>query len=162
MPREGQWEVPDGTSSEVEMGDFLYGLVRMLKPALVVETGTYLGHSTRLLVEACFDNGFGKVVSCDVEDRNVFNAIPSHCELRICSSLDLPELGTADLVYSDSEQNLRMKEYELVKPGCVFVVHDTARSYTGNPDQSWLGKWVRANGGITFDAGRGFGILCKK
>ena len=162
MPREGRWEVHDGTASEIEMTDFLYGLVRMLKPKLIVETGTYRGHAAMSMAEACLENSFGKVVSCDIENHNVFNPLPDLCDLRISSSLDLPELRTADLVYSDSLVPLRPKEYELVKPGCVFVVHDTARSYTGNPDQSWLGKWVRAQGGLTFSAGRGFGILIKR
>ena len=48
MPREGRWEVHDGTASEIEMTDFLYGLVRMLKPKLIVETGTYRGASIHL------------------------------------------------------------------------------------------------------------------
>ena len=158
MPREGRWEVHDGTASEIEMTDFLYGLVRMLKPKLIVETGTYRGHAAMSMAEACLENSFGKVVSCDIENHNVFNPLPDLCDLRISSSLDLPELRTADLVYSDSLVPLRPKEYELVKPGCVFVVHDT------NNADDWTTKlkdWVHANGGLTFSAGRGFGILVK-
>ena len=158
MTREGRWEVHDGTASEIEMTDFLYGLVRMLKPKLIVETGTYRGHTAMFMAEACLENSFGKVVSCDIENHNVFNPLPDLCDLRISSSLDLPELRTADLVYSDSLVPLRPKEYELVKPGCVFVVHDT------NNADDWTTKlrdWVEAKGGLTFSAGRGFGILVK-
>jgi hypothetical protein len=141
------------------MGEFLYGLVRMLKPNLVVETGTYKGRTANQLYLAVVANGLGRFVTCDPYDWSPAFRYPS--DYRKCSSLDLQELREADLVFSDSDQNIRNKEYALVKPGCVFVVHDTGRSYNGNPDAEWLGKWVREQGGLTFNAGRGFGILVK-
>jgi len=169
------WTEIDDVAAEVEMGDMLYGLVRMLKPALVVETGTYHGHSTVWLDRALCKNAFGKLVSCDIVcgeapgvpnidyrelsggDHKTF----AHTIFKFCSSLNLPELKEADFVFSDSDQNLRQQEFELVKPGCVFVVHDTARSYTTNTNQHWLGDWVKSQGGLTFAAGRGFGIIIK-
>lgn len=163
-----QWNELDGTAAEMEMGEVLFGLVRMLKPELVVETGTYVGSTARWLGFACRDNLFGRVVSCEINERMHIQTVvnyratePIPVELRLCSSLDLPELRAADFVFSDSAQELRAQEYELVKPGCVFVVHDTAVSYSTNTDQAWLGKWVLSQGGLTFDAGRGFGILVK-
>ena len=157
------WTEIDDVAAEAEMGEFLYGFVQMLKPDLVVETGTYKGHSSFLIFEALLANESGKLISCDIEEYpRIFQTSDKCVEFRICSSLDLPELKEADFVFSDSDQNLRQKEYKLVKPGCVFVVHDTARSYTTNTNQQWLGDWVRAEGGLTFNAGRGFGILIKK
>lgn len=155
------WEVYDGTASEVEMGELLYGLVRMLKPRRLVETGTYKGHSTRAIGRACFKNGFGHLVTCDIAAYD----FPKYDEdfvpdFRICNSLDLPELRDADFVFSDSHEDVRMLEYELVKPGCVFVIHDTDQPYhSSNPP--YLGELVKKAGGLIFHAGRGFGILVK-
>jgi len=145
------------------MAELLAGFVRMLKPSIVVETGTYRAHTAIFLGEAVMTNGFGHVWTCDVEmgiaHLQRIEGLP--VTFVKCSSLDLPQLREADFVFSDSAQDTRAREYELVKPGCVFVVHDTRTSYNGNPDQYWLGKWVRSQGGLTFEAGRGFGILIK-
>lgn len=155
------WDIYDATASEKEMGDVLHGLIRMLKPELVVETGTYKGHTTRLLAIAVYLNGMGRVVTCDpIDHGHVPHDFPY--EYRPVSSLVLPELREADFVFSDSEQSIRKQEYELVKPGCVFVVHDTRMDFTGRNPAGFLGDYVRELGGLTFEAGRGFGILIKK
>lgn len=153
------WEVYDGTASEVEMGDLLYGLVRMLKPDLVVETGTYKGHSTWRIAEALHKNKMGSVITCDIADYGA-SYYPASASYLRCNSLDLPELKEADFVFSDSHEDVRMLEYELVKPGCVFVIHDTDQPYhSSNPP--YLGELVKKAGGLIFHAGRGFGILVK-
>ena len=161
------WTEYDGTAAEAEMGEFLYGLIRMLKPKLVVETGTYKGYTTKQIGLALGLNGEGQLVTCEINPEYI-SAAGLHCdwhggpiEFRHCSSLDLPELRTADLVFSDSDQNIRKDEYALVKPGCVFVVHDTDQSFNGQQPQDWLGQWVKSQGGLVFHAGRGFGILVK-
>lgn len=158
-----RWTEIDSTAAEVEMGDLLYGLVRMLKPGVLVETGTYKADTAKRLGEALRDNAYGWGWTCDVEwgEAHLEKIADLPMTYVKCSSLDLPELREADFVFSDSGQLTRPKEYELVKPGCVFVVHDTGMSFTGNAQQDWLGQWVRVSGGLTFPAGRGFGILIK-
>jgi len=59
-----------GGDSEVEMGELLYGLIRMLKPDLVVETGTYKGGATRYMARACKENDSGHVVTCETHYPN--------------------------------------------------------------------------------------------
>lgn len=154
------WEIHDGTASEKEMADVLFGLVRMLKPELVVETGTYRGHTTAILACAVHLNGMGRLVTCDT---TAYDLEPCDFiyEFRQTSSLYLPELPRADFVFSDSDQSIRKEEYALVKPGCVFIVHDTRLDFTGRNPQGFLGDFVRELGGLTFEAGRGFGILIK-
>jgi predicted O-methyltransferase YrrM len=158
-----KWIELDPVSAELEMAEFLHGFVRMLKPEIIVETGTYHGHTANFLGASVQMNGCGHVWTCDIERAighlQRLDGLP--VTFVKCSSLDLPELREADFVFSDSGQDIRAKEYELVKPGCVFVVHDTAVSYSTNTDQHWLGKWVLANGGLNFNAGRGFGVLIK-
>lgn len=158
------WTEIDSATAEVEMGDLLWGLVRMLKPEIAVETGTYRGTTARQIAQALWANGCGHLWTCDTEyDYKYLNVLAGLPATYVkCSSLDLPQLREADFVFSDSGQEIRAKEYELVKPGCVFVIHDTDTSYTANHDQQWLGKWVLSQGGLVFPAGRGFGILIKR
>jgi predicted O-methyltransferase YrrM len=51
---------PDGGSIDTAMADLLYGLVRVVRPAWVIETGT--GFSTLVLAAACLHNNWGKIV----------------------------------------------------------------------------------------------------
>jgi Methyltransferase domain len=154
------WSIDDGASAELEMGEFLHGLVRMLKPDLVVETGTYRGMTAYTMALACQFNGLGRVVTCDPVRHSDMDVFLENDYLTYIqgSSLDLPELRLADLVFSDSLVPLRIEEYKLVKPGCVFVVHDTNNADDWTPK---LQNWVRSEGGLTFPCGRGFGILIK-
>lgn len=51
-----------------ESGDFafyLYGLIKMIKPKMVVELGTGYGATAFLAAQACKENGHGKVVTVD-------------------------------------------------------------------------------------------------
>lgn len=59
---ERQW--PTGSMWAVE-GQFLYALVRALRPALVVEAGTMFGCSAAHILSALLKNRFGKLVSID-------------------------------------------------------------------------------------------------
>jgi predicted O-methyltransferase YrrM len=148
----------DGMASEYEMHDFLYGLVRLMKPELVVETGCYHGLMTRRLGEAVSANGHGKVISCDVEPEQVSQAI-SRCEglpveVRLSKAEDLPELHDADLIFSDSSEQSRFLEYHRAKPGCVFLMHDTDNTPS-------CGEFMRSKNALLFHAGRGVGLLIK-
>ena len=154
------WISRDHMATEMELGDVLYGLIRMCKPDLVVETGTYKGDTTKRLVEAVLINQKGRVVTCDTE----IHPVPLYSDgvtlqFKHCSSLELPELREADLVFSDSgyseeDMFLRAAEYRLCKTGCIFVAHD-AYTFPG------MGVFIRSNGGIVFPFSRGFGIMIK-
>jgi predicted O-methyltransferase YrrM len=47
----------ESSSSRPEEGRFLYSFVRMLKPGIVVETGTFVGYSSLCIAQALEDNG---------------------------------------------------------------------------------------------------------
>ena len=155
------WISRDHMATEMELGDVLYGLIRMCKPDLVVETGTYKGDTTKRLVEAVLINQKGRVISCDPEAHGIPIYQDSvHFEFRQCSSLDLPELMQADLVFSDSGDDeesaleLRSTEYLRCRRGCIFVAHD-AHMFQA------MGDFIRRHGGIVFPFSRGFGIAIK-
>lgn len=152
------WECPDETASENELGDLLYGLVRMLKPKLVVETGTYKGHATISLAHACFTNGFGRVITCDPLDWEPLDN-PFPAEYRLCASADVPEIEECDFLFSDSGYEFRSAELGRLKKGCIALVHDTEISY--HSDIPPLKGLVETLGGIAFSTYRGFGLLKK-
>lgn len=147
-------------STEVEMQEFLYGLVRYLKPELVFESGACHGYGAMALGLACQFNGFGNVVSYET-DAGLVKIAKETCshlpcvEIRQGDSTLAPELRQADFIFSDSTYEARIQEFALAKQGAVYVVHDT-RLY---PD---LGQFVRDQGGTAFDRGRGFGVILKR
>ena len=72
---------------EVEVAEFLYSLVRMLKPEKIIETGTHLGISSTYMACALQRNGKGKVTT--------FEVIPQHLN----SSTQLwKDVGVSDYV----------------------------------------------------------------
>jgi predicted O-methyltransferase YrrM len=124
-------------NSEVEVMEFLYGLVRLLKPALVVETGSYAGLTACTMAMACKDNRQGKVVTCDVDSAAIEatqrlaaeNGISRKWLQIICrAALELPagyRVQDADFLFSDSSYESRVEEIKLLKPGAIGVLHDT-------------------------------------
>jgi len=161
MPNEHGWQVHDAASSELELQELCFALVRMLKPDLVVETGCYMGAMTLWLGLAV--SARGRLVSCDTDrDRVVEARIRTRhlpVEVHHCRGADLPELRQADFVFCDSDYRCRAEEIELAKPGAVILVHDTRISYDSEiPPLEGL---VRELGGITFDSHRGWGLLRK-
>lgn len=50
----------------------LYSVVRIHKPILIVETGTYQGYSSHVIIEGLKRNNVGKFITCDVLDHRVF------------------------------------------------------------------------------------------
>lgn len=53
----------EGWGIELETGDALWGLVRAIRPALVLESGSGKAISTRFLAAACQVNDHGRVVT---------------------------------------------------------------------------------------------------
>lgn len=60
-----------GMAIELEVGEFLNALVRMTKPAIVVETGTHKGFSTLMVAQALKANGKGHLYTFDLTDFGV-------------------------------------------------------------------------------------------
>jgi predicted O-methyltransferase YrrM len=135
-PEPKLWKCFDEQSAEVEVLDFLYSLVRTIKPQLIVETGTHKGLSSCYMGKALRDNGRGKLITCEVEPKLQSYAIDlitkarlvEHVECRLVSSLDLSIEGEIDFLFLDSEPSLRMKELDKflpqLSPTCLIALHD--------------------------------------
>ena len=61
------WHMLDAQSAEAEVLDFLKSLVETVKPQVVLETGTFIGHSAMKMAEGMKANGFGKIITVEYD-----------------------------------------------------------------------------------------------
>ena len=125
--------------TEVEISEFLYTLAGILKPRLVLETGTHKGISSTFIGQAIKDNGRGGILhTCEIFQENINDAKAlwsdvGVSEFIVChkqESLKLTfEPGVEfDMLFLDSEPQLRFDEFvkfwPMLKPGGFICVHD--------------------------------------
>ncbi len=131
----------DAQSAEVEVLNFLQSLVTTIKPDLIVETGTFIGHSSISMAKGLKANGFGKLITVEFDpavfekaDQNIRSAgLEDWIEARCMSSLALEIDGEIDLLYSDSDLTIREAEVRKflpqIKTGGLVVIHDASSSF---------------------------------
>ncbi|MGC9945944.1 MAG: class I SAM-dependent methyltransferase [Bryobacteraceae bacterium] len=140
-PRPELWKMLDSQTTEVEVLDFLKTLVTTVKPRLIVETGTFLGHGTVKLAEGLKENGFGKVVTIEIDsgiraraaERFAACGLAAWIESRLESSLETNIEGTIDLLFSDSHMANREAEIRRLLPQLdprgLLVIHDSSSHF---------------------------------
>lgn len=161
---EGEYSAPDEMSAEYEVQDFLYGFIRLAKPVVVVETGSYHGHTARRMAEALAENGKGKLWTCDTEVGNVgrtfmrLASLPATVKwgtgVELIKSIDTP----IDLVFLDSGDRVaEAKEliHRMARPGWV-ILHDTLRHHR---EEIWEIKGVTNWGHLELPYGRGLTLF---
>src|SRR5271154_1081659 len=137
-PHPERWHMYDSMSAEVEVLDFLKSMVNTVKPELVVETGTFSGLSTLRIAEGLKANGVGKVITCEW-DKKVYEAAKKRfaesglgqwIEARNESSLEMKVDGRIDMLFCDSDPELREKEVRhflpKMNPYGVILIHDAS------------------------------------
>ncbi len=137
-PHPEQWSMIDSMTAEVEVLEFVATLVTTIKPRLVVETGSFLGVSTEWIARGLQRNGFGKVISCEFDtvvyqkakERIEASPLREWIELRNESSLEMQVDGTIDLLFSDSDMEIRAAEVKRflpqMNPNGVILMHDAS------------------------------------
>ncbi|HXQ97119.1 MAG TPA: prolipoprotein diacylglyceryl transferase family protein [Candidatus Limnocylindrales bacterium] len=148
-PHPERWRMYDSMTAEVEVLEFLKSLVTTIKPALVVETGTFMGVSTLRIAEGLKENGFGRVITCESDPTNFavakkrFQAsdLSEWIDCRNASSLEIEVKGTIDLLFCDSDLALRELEVRRflpqMNPNGIILMHD-ASSYLKTVRQAAL------------------------
>ncbi len=133
-----RWSMIDSMTAEVEVLELLATLVTTLKPELVVETGSFLGVSTEWIARGLERNGRGRVISCEFDpvvyakarERLAGSPLLQWIDLRNESSLEMPVEGTIDLLFSDSDPELREAEVRRFLPQMslngLIVIHDAS------------------------------------
>jgi predicted O-methyltransferase YrrM len=137
-PEPQRWSMIDSMTAEVEVLEFIATLVTTIKPRLVVETGSFLGMSTEWIARGLERNGFGKVISCEFDtvvfakakERIEASPLKRFIELRNESSLEMKVEGTIDLLFSDSDIQIREAEVKRflpqINPNGVILMHDAS------------------------------------
>ena len=133
-----RWSMYDSMTAEVEVLEFLRTLVTTVKPELVVETGAFLAVSTLWIAEGLKRNGFGKVISCELDPvvfakakNNVAaSGLAEWIDLRHQSSFELEIPAIIDLLFSDSDISVREQEVlrflPMMRPQGLILMHDAS------------------------------------
>jgi len=143
----------EGRGVEQEVGALLYGLVRMVKPIVCIETGTFVGDSAEWIGRALRDNGTGRLITCDIDPERIAPARERFLDLPMVdvvqiSGQDLLASRTSpmDFVHIDSgDPNVREKELmslgdHNISPGGIVCWHDACVSY-----QNMYGSFAAAH-----------------
>lgn len=141
-PKPERWHMYDSMTAEAEVLEFLRTLVTTIKPNLIVETGSFLGVSTVWMAEGLRQNGFGRIVSCEfdpvvfakAQEKVAASGLAQWIDLRNGSSLELDVPGQIDLLFSDSDLDVREQEVRRflpqISPNGLILMHD-ASSHPG-------------------------------
>jgi len=140
-PHPENWHMLDAQSAEAEVLDFLKSFIVTVKPDVVLETGTFIGHSAMKMAEGMKANGFGKIITIEY-DPIVFakakqnidaSGLGNWIEYRNASSLDTVVEETIDILFSDSDLNIRESEIRRFLPQIrtrgLVLVHDASSSF---------------------------------
>ena len=140
------WKARDIKGSEIEVGEFLYGLVRFLKPRIVLETGCYKGDTSIAIAKALKKNGTGMLHTCDINEelakftKNRLNKeVAGYGEMHYTYGTELIERfkEKIDLAFVDSGYGYGEREEEInllikyLHPGKIIAIHDTAPQHLG-------------------------------
>lgn len=124
-------------SPEVEFTEFTGLLVRMLQPALVVETGAGQGYGTRRVAAALGPGGRLRAYESDGYYRALLGRLPFFAEpgRELAPEATPPPglLAEADLSILDSDDDLRFEEIrrwaDAARPGGLVLVHDAGNGH---------------------------------
>lgn len=121
---------------ESEVGEFLYGLVRVIKPDNILETGTHKGIASSYMALALKENNKGHLDTIEFdpqhyeEDHHMWNSlsISNYITLYDMKSENFTTDKIYDLVLLDTEPDIRFEEfiqfYNSVKQGGIIIIHD--------------------------------------
>ena len=137
-PEPKRWHMYDSMTAEAEVLEFLRTLVTTIKPELIVETGAFMGVSTVWMAEGLKANGFGKIISCELDpvvfakaqERVAASGLSEWIDLRMESSLEMQVEGRIDLLFGDSDMPVRESEVRRflpqINPYGLILLHDAS------------------------------------
>lgn len=124
--------------TEVEVSEFLYSFVKMIKPKTILETGTHVGVSSTYLGQALKDlNDGGKLHTFEIIDQHLQSAkqlweqvgVTEQIIPHLMESLKYDASGLQfEMLFLDSEPQLRFDEFikfwDNLTPGGFILIHD--------------------------------------
>ncbi|MCR4336170.1 MAG: class I SAM-dependent methyltransferase [archaeon] len=144
-------------SVQPDVGIFLYIFTQLTKPKVVVETGTFAGYSAVHFSAAMKKNGFGKVITTDI-NPNAGWGIPKkllndniefHASQEPLSLLSTITPKNFDLFFHDSDHSYEnvKNELKIVLPKIaskgILISHDSCRRTQSGPFKAFseLDDW---------------------
>lgn len=132
-PNPERWSAVDAYATENEVTELVAAMVRALQPDFVVETGAWVGTTTRAIGEALARNGRGELISLEIDPEKADLAARRCAGLPVTvlniSSLDWMPTKLVDFAWFDSDCAARPREFELylpwMSPRAVAGFHDT-------------------------------------
>lgn len=132
----GYYHMQDDGAVEYEVGEFLYGLVRILQPKEVLSTGIYSGISDMYIAQGLLNNKHGKLTALEYEKTHIDRSVRLWSSVGVSeviipvhtSSLDYQLNAQYDLMFLDSEPQIRFAElvkfFPYLKEGGYVGIHD--------------------------------------
>lgn len=164
---EGLWQKPynpeikdfssfNDAGVEVETGEFLYAMVRLLKPDRVLETGSHWGVGASYMGMALKENGHGhldtveflKEIHTKAKQRIATLGLEEQVTCHYGDVARFTPTATYKLILLDTEPQTRFAElvkfYDNLEDGGFIFIHDLHRSMCQgniNPDWPNLPSW---------------------
>lgn len=133
-----QWSAFNDGGIECETGEFFYGLIRLVKPDNVLETGSHKGIGGSYMAKALQDNGKGQLTTLEFLPELYAEATKRYQTLGFDNITAI--MGDArdfkpdiefDIILLDTEPDLRFDElvryYNNLKQGGFVFIHDLHR-----------------------------------
>lgn len=141
----------DDGGVELEVGEFLYGLVRVMKPEYILETGTYTGISAMYMAQGLTDNDLGYLETIEFEATHKARAemlwrnvgVMSRVKCVFIDARKFKPERMYDLMFLDSEPDMRFDElvrfFDHLKPGGFVFIHDLHPHMSQQPHEMFFG-----------------------
>lgn len=139
---------------ECETGEFLYSLVRLLKPENVLETGTHWGIGASYMGKALQDNNHGHLDTIEflpeIHARAIHRIAILCLQDRVtCHLIDARAFNPGDkkykLILLDTEPQTRFEElikfYDSLEEGGFILIHDLHRHMHQIPNEEHGFAW---------------------
>lgn len=140
---------------ECEVGEFLYGLVRMMKPQHILETGTHKGVGAAYMGSALKDNGSGGITTLEFLDNFVAEAGELIKKLNLTMQVNIVKADAKDyevdhrvlldILFLDTEPQTRFAElikyYYKVRAGGIILIHDLHQHMHQIPNEEHGFAW---------------------
>ncbi len=130
-PNPEWWHSKDEQATEAEVIEGIYGLMRLLQPEYVIETGSYEGDMSVAISAALAANGHGRLDCIEVDpDRASATAarVGENTRVHLMRSLDFEPDAHIDFAWLDSAAEVRREEF------MRFRSHMDSRSIVGIHD----------------------------
>lgn len=139
-PSDARYECFNTGGVELETGEFLYGLVRMMKPEAILETGTHKGISAIYMADALKDNAErghkGEIETIEFLEPNFREAkenivkmgLEPYVKQILIDAASFQPVKQYGLIFLDTEPQTRFAElvkfYKNLNPGGFLLIHD--------------------------------------